>query len=336
LDSWCSVGLNGLMSPAFKLSRSVRQGCPLAPFLYLSIADYLGYVLGGEGVEGIALPDLDHTVINQEFADDTNLYLVGTADNLNRTKDTLTVFAVAVGAKINWEKSHAIWASNEICNFTWGKADNIQWLVQGETTRYLGFAVGFKVNSEARFQAVFRTLKTKLTYWCTKKLCLGIRVLIANQVLLASVWYIASCWCPHMRSIDRVKALIRNYIWSSEDGERLCRAKVAWDSMILPMKLGSLKLLDPAMQMQALMAKLFIRGLMPWDAPKRCYFNTKSTHYIPNEAGFGPAIDILSSTPITSTAQAWTFGGPLGEHGPRSVMAHNSSSPRTRMKLQDR
>jgi hypothetical protein len=41
-DSWCSVGLNGQTSNPFKLSRSIRQGCPLAPFLYLFVADSLG------------------------------------------------------------------------------------------------------------------------------------------------------------------------------------------------------------------------------------------------------------------------------------------------------
>jgi hypothetical protein len=33
IDSWCSVGLNGQTSDPFKLTRSIRQGCPLAPFL---------------------------------------------------------------------------------------------------------------------------------------------------------------------------------------------------------------------------------------------------------------------------------------------------------------
>jgi hypothetical protein len=101
IDSWCSVGLNGVISPSFKFSRSVRQGCPVAPLLYLLIKDCLGYVLEGEGVEGIALPRPGYQVIDQEFADDTNLYLAGWAGNLNRTKDVLILFASVADAKIN-------------------------------------------------------------------------------------------------------------------------------------------------------------------------------------------------------------------------------------------
>jgi hypothetical protein len=32
IDSWCAVGLNGKTSEPFKLSRSIRQGCPQLPF----------------------------------------------------------------------------------------------------------------------------------------------------------------------------------------------------------------------------------------------------------------------------------------------------------------
>ena len=108
-DSWCSVRINGATSAPFKLTRSVRQGCPLAPFLYLFIADCLGYLLeSDEGVVGILLPGHRSSVTDQEFADDTNLYLQGTLENLDRAKRALGIFALAAGAQINWNKSHAI------------------------------------------------------------------------------------------------------------------------------------------------------------------------------------------------------------------------------------
>jgi hypothetical protein len=101
-DSWCSVGLNGQTSDPFKLTRSIRQGCPLAPFLYLFVADCLGYILEqDEAVTGLKLPENGGEVIDQEYADDTNLYLEGSLWNLNNTKRDLEVFASASGAKIN-------------------------------------------------------------------------------------------------------------------------------------------------------------------------------------------------------------------------------------------
>lgn len=150
-------------------------------------------------------------------------------------------FSLATGSQIKWNKFYAIWVSHTQRTFEWGVNERLCWLLPGEMTRYLEFMVGFQVTMEAYFEAALKTLKRKLAYWSTTKLSPASRVLIANQVLLASLWFIASCWSPHLRSVHKVKSLIRNYIWSGKNGERACRAKVAWNSLILPHKLGGLK-----------------------------------------------------------------------------------------------
>jgi hypothetical protein len=87
IDSWYSVGLNGQTSDPFKLTRSIRQGCSLAPFLYLFVADCLGYILEQDAVvAGLKLPENGGDIIDQEFADDTNLYLEGSFQNLDSAK----------------------------------------------------------------------------------------------------------------------------------------------------------------------------------------------------------------------------------------------------------
>lgn len=102
IDSWCTIRINGTISSPFKLSRSVRQGCPLAPFLYLFIPECLGYLMEGDnGLQGLLLPHSYSYVTDHEFADDTNLYLASAVSNLNITKDVLDLFSLAARAKIN-------------------------------------------------------------------------------------------------------------------------------------------------------------------------------------------------------------------------------------------
>jgi hypothetical protein len=188
IDSWCSVGLNGQTSDPFKLTRSIRQGCPLAPFLYLFVADCLGYILEQDvAVTGLKLPENGGAIIDQEYADDTNLYLEGFIQNLDCAKQALGIFASASGAKINWNKSHAIWVAENPIPFNWDKEVGLRWLQPGETTRYLGFHIGFKVSAETRFEEILHLLRKKLAYWNTTHLSLASRVLIANQVLLSSL-----------------------------------------------------------------------------------------------------------------------------------------------------
>jgi hypothetical protein len=159
IDSWCVVGLSGQTSDPFKLTRSIRQGCPLAPFLYLSVADCLGYLLDqDETIQGLLLPGQGGVIKDQEYADNTNLYLKDSIQNLNNTKLTLETFSLASGAKINWNKSTAIWAATSPRPFIWGDDVGLRWLLPGEIVRYLGFSVGFQVPSETRFESVLQAL----------------------------------------------------------------------------------------------------------------------------------------------------------------------------------
>jgi hypothetical protein len=108
------VKVNRESEEDFKLSRSMRQGCLLAPYLFILATDVFRHMLDDTkyNVEGLTLPR-GGCVQNQTFADDTTLYLKGTKSNMDRMLSILDLFCFASRAKINWGKSAAIWASKE-------------------------------------------------------------------------------------------------------------------------------------------------------------------------------------------------------------------------------
>jgi hypothetical protein len=75
-EATSAIKINELPGPDFKLQRSVRQGCPLAPYLFILATDVLGHMLGDPkyGVEGLSLPR-GGLIRDQMFANDTALYL---------------------------------------------------------------------------------------------------------------------------------------------------------------------------------------------------------------------------------------------------------------------
>ncbi len=109
------------------------------------------------------------------------------------------------------------------------------------------------------------TLKGKLINWSMNKLSLAGRILVLNQVLLASIWYLAACWNPDPKMCDQIRRFIRNFIWGGK--EVPARTKVRWDTLTLPTSQGGLGVTDPKAQSKALLAKLFIRGLVPNGEP---------------------------------------------------------------------
>ncbi len=159
----------------------MRQGCPLAPYLFILATDVLGYMLADPkyGVEGLSLPR-GGLIKDQTFADDTTLYLQGSPANLDRAQEVLKIFCCASGAKVNWKKSAAIWASQREKPWTWGEEEGLKWIPKGKGTRYLGVQVGFHLPPKANFVSMMHALRSKLIIWSNNALSLAGRILVAN------------------------------------------------------------------------------------------------------------------------------------------------------------
>ena len=93
--------------------------------------------------------------------------------------------------------------------------------------------------------------------------------MVSNQVVLSSIWYLASCTDLIGQALKIAKATMRNYIWLGKR-ESCARARVKWDTAVLPIVRRGIKILDPQWQASALLIKLLMRGLSvgyePWKA----------------------------------------------------------------------
>jgi hypothetical protein len=184
---------------------------------------------------------------------------------MDRAQGVLNLFCKASGTKVNWNKTAVIWASKRSKNWEWGQEMGLQWVLEGKGVRYLGIQVGFHLSSEVNFDKMLIALKGKFINWSTRSLSLAGRILVANQVLLASMWYLATCWNPNPRMCGQVRGVVRNFIWGGKATN--ARAKVKWDTLVLPTTKGGLGIIDPKTQSEALLSKLLIRGLAPRGEP---------------------------------------------------------------------
>jgi hypothetical protein len=161
-----SVKVNGELKEDFQLVKLVRQGCPLAPYLFILATDVLGHMLDDpkHEIEGLHLPK-GGCVWNQTFADDTALYFKGSPNNLSKARAVLDLFCLASRAKINWGKTTAIWTSKEKKEWEWGQEIGLKWILEGQGVRYLGIQIGFQVPTKANFEKLMFTLKGKMIAW---------------------------------------------------------------------------------------------------------------------------------------------------------------------------
>ena len=240
-----SIIINGKRSKTFQLQRSVRQGCPLAPYLFLLTVDVLGQMLQHptNGVKGLRLLD-NFCITDQMFADDTLLLLEGTEDNMEKTINVINKFGAASKAKSNLHKSIGLWIAQADRPWQWGEAEGLKWLKEGEVTRYLGYPFGLHIPQQEKDRRMLGQIRKHLHRWAGQKLSLAGRIMTANQVILSSIRYLASCTDLSRHALKLAQATVRNYIWSGKEVS-CARARVKWATVVLPIVRGGIKILDP-------------------------------------------------------------------------------------------
>ena len=107
---WIAPLVNGCPTSLFKISRGLRQGCPLSPLLYIIMAETLGRQLekdrASKDISCIKIARGTKRINHSQFIDDT--ILIGGASIViaKRLKNALDNFTQALGALINSAKSN--------------------------------------------------------------------------------------------------------------------------------------------------------------------------------------------------------------------------------------
>ncbi|GLT48339.1 hypothetical protein SLA2020_219710 [Shorea laevis] len=143
--SLVSVLVNGSPSRQFKVSRGLRQGDPLSPFLFLIIAEGLNRLVSEavkkRKLEGVEVGNRGFRILHLQYADDTILFGAATDENVWAMKGILRAFELVSGLKINFNKSQLV----GICvEDEW--LNKMSWVLRCKKgalpIKYLGITVG--------------------------------------------------------------------------------------------------------------------------------------------------------------------------------------------------
>ena len=107
-DISSKVKVNGHVGDAFEIANSVKQGCPLAPYLYIiSLQPLLDTLHANTAFRGVVIPgplgEGEEEVRAVAYADDLAVYMAGFAD-LPIFGAEMRDYNQASGARSNWDK----------------------------------------------------------------------------------------------------------------------------------------------------------------------------------------------------------------------------------------
>jgi len=116
---WISPLVNGRPCAAFQSSRSLRQGCPLSPYLFILMAELFSQALDYNRrvglITGIKIKNGTKNINHSQFADDTLLIGGASTTIARRFKKLLDQFMEYSGGKVNQLKS---------CIYGWNTANH--------------------------------------------------------------------------------------------------------------------------------------------------------------------------------------------------------------------
>ena len=197
-NATAAVNLNGCPSKSFKVERGVRQGCPLAPYIFLVVGEALTQLITkavAEGrIKGITLPGGKKQLNISKYADDSSFMVRGEKRYVDELVRLLKVFSEAFGMQINWEKSSAYWFDKFTHKPVWLNGYGWQWVEEGDLSKLLGTPFGLNLDTKDVYQFLYSKISKKLDYWSIVKLSLAGRAVICNQILISTLWFFITVW----------------------------------------------------------------------------------------------------------------------------------------------
>ena len=140
------IQTNGFISKFFSLLQSARQGCPVAPILYILQSEPMACAIRGTyEIKGIKMPGSENVLESNicMYADDTQLFNRN-EESVEQAFKVLVKYEKASGSKINYEKTKGLFIGRlrgKLLRFT-----KISWVT--DNINALGVFHSYDINTD--------------------------------------------------------------------------------------------------------------------------------------------------------------------------------------------
>ena len=258
---------NGFMTNFFQVSRGVRQGCPLSPYLFILCAEILAHkIRGGENIKGIEI--LNEEIKLTQFADDTTLFCADIL-SVNNALILLQKFGKISGLCLNERKTKAVWlGKDKNCK---AKPLNLNWT--DDPIRILGTFHSYdkQKNLKNNFTIKVQKIQTVLDMWRSRDLAVFGKAVIIKALGISPIVYFMSMLEAPKSELEKVNKLIFKFIWKNKPD------KIKRDVLYQTIDRGGLKvpnifLMDKALRLNWI-RRLVVNKPGKWRIIPQYYFD---------------------------------------------------------------
>ena len=253
-----SVLFNGARTEFFKPSRGIRQGDPLAPYLFLLAAEGLSCLLQHRQIsgklEGLVVANSAPPINHLLFADDSLLFFKANQGSAVVLGETLNLYCEASGQRINHDKSSIFFSKGSPADLKEAVKDILHVHKESLNDKYLGLPSDVGHSKNGAFKYLKDRVWMKVQGWIEQILSAGGKEVLIKAVAQSIPVYSMSCFKLPRGLCEHINSLIRKFWWGSKDGSRK-PAWVSWDVMIQPKFMGGLGFRDLELFNLAMLAR---------------------------------------------------------------------------------
>ncbi|KAL3676110.1 hypothetical protein R1sor_026058 [Riccia sorocarpa] len=218
-------------SSLIPVKRGIRQGCPLAPYLFALCIQVLMSMLNAElltrTIRGLRIND-DEQLFHQIFADDTGLFVQMERHIFENTMSTLRRFELASGAKLNLGKTLVLPLCTDNPVPTWLQQSQCTIALPFDRFRYLGILAGNNVLEEEILQQLQENYQKKLEHMANRLLTWPEKVLLAQSVLRALPNFILMAIGLSAKGTHALEKITADFLWERDTTGKKKRPLIAW------------------------------------------------------------------------------------------------------------
>eukprot|EP00253_Pinus_taeda_P026927 PITA_26927 len=296
-SAFFSILINGIPTTTFQASRSIRQGDPLSPFLFIIMAEGLGRCIKNaiqtQELKGITLHQAP-TVSHQQFVDDNMIFGYPSVQEARALNSLLLLFSKASGTLINSVKSQ-IFFFNTHPTTQRAIARILGFSIASLPSKYLGAPLFAYARKHSSWTSLLEKLEAKLSLWTHRSLNMASRLILIKAVLQSMPLYLFSILAAPKWVLKAIKKLQRNFLWGSTGPNRKW-ALVKWEKACLPKMGGGIGLRDSEHSNKIMGDKLWWKWLTYPDTQWAQIWTAKYANNLPLVERKG-ASDILPHGP---------------------------------------
>lgn len=224
-----SILVNGSPTKEFKPSRGIRQGDPMAPFLFLIVAQGLVGLVKQATRKNLfsetKVGDKKVDVNLLQFADDTLFVCESKVQNIMFIKAILRCFELSSGLRVNFHKSkigtigvdrYEVKMYSKILHCS----------LMDIPFTYLGLTIGGNPSRCCFWESVLSKIRKKLSVWKGRNLSFAGRVCLIKSVINVIPLFFLSFFKAPIGVCKEITKLQRKFLWGWGAKGR----KIAWTS----------------------------------------------------------------------------------------------------------